>query len=307
LPIEQEFEVLPVGNTGDRTRALLKIQDGCDNSCSYCVIPLVRGAARSLPPDLAAEHARQLGHMGFREIVITGIEISSYGKDIMGSPSLADAIREISAAVPNARLRLGSLDPGIITEAFCTDMSRISNLCRHFHISLQSGCDATLRRMGRKYETGTVFAMLGQLRRKFPGCGITADIITGFPGETETEFEQTIRFIRAAAFSDMHIFRFSPRPGTAAAEMPEQIPKVVRRDRARMLAKAAGEMSLEFKKSQIGSAVEVLLERKLGHCWTGHSGNYIEVTLISGGEKNSLVPVRLTELRGDLVWGHIID
>jgi len=299
------FEELVPGGSPGRTRALLKIQDGCDSFCTYCIIPHARGRSRSLPVVRATEHARRLNELGYREIVITGIEISSYGKDLSGTPALVDVVYEISAAAPHARLRLGSLDPGFVTERFCSELSAINNMCNHFHLSLQSGCDETLRRMGRRYDTNHVISVIGSLRRYFPGCGITADLITGFPGETDNEFEQTTTFIRRAAFSGMHIFPFSPRPGTPAAVMPEQVGKSIRKERARTATVIADEMELDFKQGQIGKAVEVLFERKRGGFWTGHSRNYIEVTAKSGGEPNSVQNVQISDVSDGFVWGEI--
>ena len=301
------FEELIPGASGGRTRALLKIQDGCDNYCAYCVIPYARGRARSLPLHRAAEHARMLDEQGFREIVITGIEISSYGKDLAENTSLDDTIRIISRSAPRARLRLGSLDPGAITEKFCNELSMIPNLCDHFHISLQSGCDDTLRRMRRKYDTNTVYKAISLLRKQFPDCGLTADLIVGFPGETEAEFKQTLEFIKIAAFSNMHIFPYSPRPGTPAADMPEQVAKSVKRERARVAALEAGEMARGFKLAQIGKIVKVLFEHKRDDFWTGHSGNYLEITVKDDAGKNSVHSVRIISIDNERIWGEISD
>jgi len=300
------FEELPPGGASGRTRALLKIQDGCDNFCAYCIVPYARGRARSLQPQRAADHARWLEAQGFREIVITGIEISSYGKDLEGSPLLTDVVREIGAAAPGARLRLGSLDPGVVTESFCEKLRPVKNLCGHFHLSLQSGCDETLRRMGRKYDTDTVSGAITMLRKHFTDCGITADLITGFPGETVTEFEQTLAFIKSAGFSGMHIFPFSPRPGTQAAAMQGQISRDVRRERAHIAAAVAGEMATGFRLSQIGKIAAVLFERRREGFWTGHSGNYIEVTVREGGARNRVDPVRITSVSDGTVWGEML-
>ena len=313
-----EFEDLPPGGVDGRTRALLKIQDGCDNFCAYCVIPYARGRVRSLLPHKAVEYARQLDERGFLEIVITGIEISSYGKDLLryeesgdegaAHSALVGVIRGISAAAPHARLRLGSLDPGAITEAFCHELSTIKNLCDHFHLSLQSGCDETLRRMGRKYSTDTVLETILSLRRHFPECGITADLITGFPGETDMEFEQTLDFIKSASFSGMHIFPFSPRPGTRAAVMPGQIKKGIRYERAKIASASAEDMALDFRLAQIGKTVEVLFERERDGHWIGHSRNYMEVAVNNGGVRNVIMPVLITGVNADgVVFGMICD
>jgi len=300
------FEDISPGAGASRTRALLKIQDGCSNYCAYCIVPFIRGPARSLPVSRAAENARLLGERGFREIVVTGIEISSYGKDLDGAPSLPDAVREICAAAPNARIRLGSLDPAAVTGEFCLKLGEIPNLCDHFHLSLQSGCDDTLRRMGRKYGMGAVLGALESLRRLFPGCGITADLIAGFPGETDEEFAQTLRLIKAAGFSDMHIFPYSPRPGTRAADMPGQVEKSVKRERARIAAAVAEEMAHSFRLALVGKTVDVLFERKRGGYWTGHSGNYVEVAAKNGGARNSVCCVRITDVKDGLVRGLLV-
>ena len=299
----RQIETGEAASRHGRTRALLKIQDGCDNRCAYCVIPNARGQARSLPPERAAEHARILAKQGFREIVITGIEISSYGAGLAGNTSLTDVVRRISAAAPGARLRLGSLDPRIMTGEFCRELSGFENLCDHFHLSLQSGCDDTLIRMGRGYGTDKVTEAASSLRGLFPDCGITADLIVGFPGETEDEFERTLGFIRSVSFSDMHIFPFSARPGTRAASMPGQIEKKVISERARAAAAVAADMAGGFRRGMIGKTAEVLFERERGGYWTGHSGSYVEVAAESGGSKNAVGRLLITRAEDGRVWG----
>ena len=314
------FEQLPPGSAAGRTRALLKIQDGCDNFCAYCVIPYVRGRVRSLPPQKAAEYARRLEGQGFREIVVTGIEISSYGKDLQDGVSLPDAAAMIGEAAPNARIRLGSLDPGTVDAAFCGAMASIPNICGHFHLSLQSGCDDTLLRMGRKYDTAAAQEAVALLRARFPDCGITADLITGFPGETDAEFARTMEFITAAEFSDMHIFPFSPRPGTRAAVMPDQVEKEVRRERARIASRAAEDMAGAFKRSLTGKKLRVLFERELNGAVLGHSDNYVEVAVRTpawgGGAlfdsgagssmRNTIHTVQISSVEDGVVWAEIV-
>ena len=300
------FEELTPGTAAGRTRSMLKIQDGCDNFCTYCVVPYARGRSRSLPVSRAVLHAKRLADEGFREIIITGIEICSYGKDLRDATTLTGALREIGKAAPMARIRLGSLDPAAITEEFCLELSATPNLCGHFHLSLQSGCDGTLRRMGRNYVAGDALAAISRLRELFPDCGITADLIVGFPGETDAEFEETMGLIITAAFSDMHIFPFSPRPGTPAAVMKDQVEKSARRERARIAATAAAEMARDFRLSQVGKSVEVLFERKRGGYSVGHSGNYLEVAVKNGVESGGVHTVRITDAPDKLVLGEIV-
>ena len=200
------FEPLPAGAAGGRTRAMLKIQDGCDNFCTYCVIPYTRGRVRSLPLADCANQAAELAAEGFAEIVVTGIEIASYGKDLPGKPGLADAIEAISNAAPETRLRLGSLEPTVVTEAFCQKLAALGNVCPHFHLSLQSGCDDTLRRMKRKYDTAAFYRCCETLRRYFADCSLTADLICGFPGETEEHFAETLAFLEKCGFLFVHAF-----------------------------------------------------------------------------------------------------
>jgi len=307
------IEELPPGSTASRTRALLKIQDGCNNFCSYCIVPYIRGRSRSLLLELIVEYAKQLGEQGYKEIVITGIEISSYGKDLENktdepSPclSLLTAIQTIHAAAPNARLRLGSLDPAIMTDEFCKELFKIPNLCNHFHLSLQSGCDETLQRMGRKYTAEQVLKNIKSIRKHFKDCGITADLITGFPGETEDEFNQTLDFIEKAAFSDMHIFPYSLRPGTKAAKMPDQIEKNTKKERARAAINKAKEMTDAFKRAHIGKTLEVLFEQEKDGVSKGHSSNYLEIYVNEEIERNTIKNVKITSLKKNRLFGEIV-
>ena len=196
---------------------MLKVEDGCVNFCSYCIIPYARGPVRSLPLQDAAAQAAKLAEEGYRELVLTGIEISSWGRDLEGKPGLIDLIEAVCAAAPGCRVRLGSLEPRTITEEFCARAVKLDNLCPHFHLSMQSGCDATLKRMNRRYDTARFFESVRLLREHFQKPAVTTDMIVGFPGETEEEFVQSLDFIQRCAFSAMHIFPYSKRPGTPAA------------------------------------------------------------------------------------------
>jgi len=303
------FEELPVGTMhmgSGRTRAFLKIEDGCDNYCAYCIIPYARGAVRSLPIERVTEQSKQLQEQGFKEIVITGIEISSYGKDLDSDVTIIDAIREISIAAPETRLRLGSLGPSVFTDKFCKALSKIPNLCNHFHLSLQSGNDETLNRMGRKYDTETVMRTISNLRDLFSNCGITADLIVGFPGETDEEFNRTIEFIQKANFSGMHIFPFSKRARTRAADMPNQIAKTVSRARACTAREVADAMGTAFLSSQIGKTLKVLIEREEQGCWVGHSENYLEVSAKGETKKNELIDVYIEKQENGRLIGEIL-
>ena len=202
----REFELLPPGGLEERTRAMLKVQDGCVNFCTYCIIPYTRGPVRSAPLETAVEQAKALARRGYREIVLTGIEIASWGVDLPGKPEMTLLIEEICKAVPNLRIRLGSLEPRVVTEGFCRRLSALPNLCPQFHLSMQSGCDATLKRMNRKYDTRRYLESVELLNRFFDRPAITTDLITGFPEETEEEFAQTLDFIRKCGFAQMHIF-----------------------------------------------------------------------------------------------------
>ena len=202
----REFEILPAGGLEERTRAMLKVQDGCVNFCSYCIIPYTRGPIRSAPLELAVEQAKELAARGYKEIVVTGIEIASWGFDLPGRPPVTDLIEALCAAVPELRVRLGSLEPRIVTEEFCERLKKYPNLCPQFHLSMQSGCDTVLARMKRKYDTARYYESVELLNKYFPGCAVTTDMIVAFPGETEEEFAESLVFIRKCGFADMHIF-----------------------------------------------------------------------------------------------------
>ena len=229
----RQYEHLPAGGLEGRTRAMLKVEDGCVNFCTYCIIPYARGPIRSLPLEEAACEAKRLAGAGYRELVLTGIEISSWGHDLKNGQGLIDLVEAVCAAAPECRVRLGSLEPRTVTEDFCRRAAALPNLCPHFHLSMQSGCDATLKRMNRKYDSARYYESVTLLREHFDRPGITTDLIVGFPGETEEEFDQTLDFVRRCAFSAMHIFPYSRRTGTPAATLPGQVPKAEKEARAR--------------------------------------------------------------------------
>ena len=271
------FEVLPAGGMEGRTRALLKVEDGCVNFCSYCIIPYARGPIRSLPLSDAVAETVRLAEEGYLELVITGIEISSWGRDLENKPELIDLIEAVCSAAPNLRIRLGSLEPRTITEDFCRRAAALSNLCPHFHLSLQSGCDETLKRMNRKYDTARYYESVTLLNKYFDTPAVTTDLIVGFPCESEEEFSSTLAFIQKCAFSSMHIFPYSPRPGTPAAAMKEQVHPSVKEERARRAAEVAKAMEQTYLNRLIGRTLSVLFEQDENGCSKGHALNYVEV------------------------------
>ena len=300
------YEELPAGAVSGRTRAMLKIQDGCVNFCTYCIIPYTRGRLRSLPLEKAAAEAHRLAEEGYRELVLTGIEIASYGVDLPGKPGLADVVCAVAENAGTMRIRLGSLEPTVITEDFCRRLSESGKLCRHFHLSLQSGCDKTLKAMNRKYDTQRFFEATELLRRSFPGCGITCDLITGFPGETDEDFAQTLSFIRQCAFSAMHIFPYSRRPGTPADKMPQQCTNAVKARRAALAQAVCEEMRRAFLDSSVGQTLPVLFETEEDGRWTGHSDTYVLVSAEGKELRNQLLPVKITHIAGDGLAGLIM-
>ena len=300
----RDFEVLPAGGMAARTRAMLKVEDGCVNFCTYCIIPFARGPVRSLPMAEAERQTRELAAEGYREIVLTGIEISSYGRDLSGDVSLIDLIELVCRAAPEVRVRLGSLEPRTVTRAFCERAARLPNLCPHFHLSLQSGCDATLRRMNRRYDTARYLESCELLRSHFDDPAITTDLITGFPEETEAEFAETLSFIRRCGFADMHIFPYSIRPGTRAAEMA-QVEKAVKEERAARAAAAAGEMRGAYLNRCVGRTLSVLFEGAETRGSAGHAMNYAEVRVDEPDLRNQVRRVRVTRSDGERLYGEI--
>ena len=301
------FEVLPAGGMASRTRAMLKVEDGCVNFCTYCIIPFARGPVRSLPLEIAVEQTAELRTQGYREIVITGIEISSYGRDLPGNVGLIDLLEAVSAAAGDMRIRLGSLEPRTVTEDFCRRAVKLPNLCPHFHLSLQSGCDATLRRMNRKYDTARFYQSVELLNQWFDRPAITTDLITGFPGETEEEFTATLAFIRRCRFAAMHVFPYSIRPGTKAAAM-EQIPAAVKEERAHRAAAVAGEMHRAYLDGCVGKTYPVLFEQPgRAGCYTGHAPNYMEVEAPGEDLHNRVLSVRITGTDGEKLLGEVVE
>lgn len=296
------FEVLPAGGLAARTRAMLKVEDGCVNFCSYCIIPYARGPVRSLNLEAARKETKRLRKEGYREIVVTGIEISSWGQDLPGKPGLIDLMEAICQEAGDMRVRLGSLEPRTITEDFCRRAAGLENLCPHFHLSMQSGCDKTLRRMNRKYDTARYRKSVELLNVFFQRPAVTTDWIVGFPGETEEEFSATMAFVQACGFAEMHIFPYSIRPGTPAAGM-EQVPKAVKEERAARAAVLAEELHQAYLSGCVGAVYEVLFEQSAGGLYQGHAPNYMCVGVKTDGLHNQTVPVKIVGVAGDILLG----
>lgn len=257
----------------DKARAEIKVQDGCDRYCTYCLIPYARGPVRSRDLNEVYEEVSQLAKSGIKEIVITGIHISSYGKDLTPKLTLIDLLEKIHDIKGIERIRLGSLEPLIVTEEFVERLKKLSKVCNHFHLSLQSGCDETLKRMNRRYTTEEFRKIVSILRNNIPEVALTTDIIVGFPGETEEEFDATYKFLKEIAFSKMHVFKYSPRKGTKAAEFKDQIDGITKNKRSDVLIELSNKNEEKFAKQYIGKEIEVLFENEK----EGHTTNYIKV------------------------------
>ena len=300
------YEPLTIHNHEGHTRAVMKIQEGCDNHCTYCIIPSVRGTIRSRPVDAIREEAAALAEAGFQELVLTGIHLTSYGRDLEGRPSLAAAVK--AACVPGiTRVRLGSLEPRVATDAFVEELSALPQICPQFHLALQSGSDAVLRRMKRGYNTTQFLAAAERIRRTWPNAAFTTDVIVGFPGETEEEFEETLRFSETIGFARMHVFPFSPRETTPAAVMPDQIPEHVKADRVKRLIALGDRLALHYHEAQLGKMAPVLLEESLEDGgMVGYTPEYIHVR-VPHGESGKVVNVRLAAIEGDGMLGEYVE
>lgn len=278
---KHDFEELFIDQTKEHTRAFIKVQDGCNQFCSYCIIPYARGRVRSRRFENVIAEVERLAANGFKEVVLTGIHLSSYGVDFEETTGLLELIQAVNAVKGIERIRLGSLEPKIVTEHFASELSKLDKICPHFHLSLQSGCDATLKRMNRKYTTKEYERGCELLRKYFVHPAITTDVIVGFPGETEEEFEQTKAYLEHIHFYEMHIFKYSKRKGTRAAVMPDQIDEQIKAARSEKLIALGHDMSKEFRKFYIGKNEEVLFEEKavIGdkEYFVGYTKEYVKV------------------------------
>lgn len=286
----------------EKTRAAIKVQDGCDRFCSYCIIPYARGRVRSRKPESVISEIEEVARKGIKEIVITGIHIASYGKDFKEEYKLIDLLEEINKINGIERIRLGSIEPPIITDAFMSRLSKLEKICHHFHLSLQSGCDETLKRMNRRYTTEEFKKVVERLRNTYEDAILTTDIIVGFPGETEDEFNKTYEFLKKIKFYKMHVFPYSIRKGTKAAEMQNQIDGNEKERRSKILIELSNKNELYYNNEYIGKTVEVLIEENS----KGHTANYVLVK-VEGAQNidNKIVKVAIKEVENEYLIGDL--
>ena len=276
---ESQYEELTVTHGQSRVRAGIKIQDGCSNFCAYCIIPYARGPVRSRPLTRILEEAQALGEARYAEVVLTGIHLASYGRDLEDGTTLLDVLTALDSVPGIRRIRLGSLEPVVITPAFVEAAAGLSKLCPQFHLSLQSGCDTTLQRMNRHYTTDEYAAAAELLNTHFPDAALTTDVMVGFPGENEEEFGQSLDFCRAMKFAQMHIFPYSPREGTRAASMPMQVPEAEKARRSHEMLHLASHMKATFYRQYVGQSLEVLLEQQKDSFYHATTANYMDVRI----------------------------
>jgi threonylcarbamoyladenosine tRNA methylthiotransferase MtaB len=285
-----------------RNRAFLKVQDGCHNFCSYCIVPYVRSREVSIPVSEIVNQVKQKSAAGFREVVLTGTEIGAYSSD---GTDIAGLLKSILDETDISRLRLSSLQPPDISEKL-VELWRDPRLCPHFHLSLQSGSDAVLKRMKRRYTVADYLRAVALIRDSVPGVAITTDVIVGFPGETGVDFRETLEFCRDMQFARIHVFPFSPRPGTAAAAMPDQLSVSVKKERSQIMLSLAKESARGFQQKFLGRTLEVLWEQSSGGVWSGFSGNYIRIYTRSNRDiADKLLPVKLTKFYREGLWGEL--
>ena len=296
--VMQQKEYVELGKITytEKTRAVIKVQDGCDRFCSYCIIPYARGRVRSREPEKVITEIKKIAQQGIKEVVITGIHIASYGKDFKKDYKLIDLLEEINQVNGIQRIRLGSIEPLLITEEFVERLSKLEKICHHFHLSLQSGCDATLKRMNRRYSIQEFQEIVERLRSVYQDAILTTDIIVGFPQESEEEFKETYAFLKKIKFYKMHVFKYSPRKGTKAAQMLGQIDGKIKEERSQKLIKLSDENEREYHEKYLGKQVEILCEEEKNGYYQGHTKNYILVKVKSKEDlENQIVEVKCIE------------
>ena len=299
------FEPLLITHQEGRTRATLKIQEGCDRFCTYCIIPYVRGGIRSRSVQDVRDEAARLAQAGYREIVLTGIHLTSYGRDLKNGDTLLSVIRAVHDIAGVERIRLGSLEPVIATADFARALGEMPKLCPQFHLALQSGCDSVLRRMRRRYDTATFRESAQALRAVFPDCALTTDVMSGFPGETDAEHRQSLDFCREMRFARMHVFPYSEREGTAAATMPDPVPRHIREERARELIALGAGMAEDYRRAQLGTVRRVLFEQCAEGVSVGYTPEYMRCEAL-GTVCGQTLPVRMTGLLPEGFSGEIV-
>ena len=277
----------------EKTRALIKVQDGCNNFCSYCIIPYAKGRVRSRKLESVVKEITEIAAKGIKEVVITGIHVASYGIDFDNNTRLIDLLEAIQKIDGIKRIRLGSLEPNIITEEFVNRLKKVTKMCDHFHLSLQSGCDETLKRMNRKYTAETFEKEVNLLRKTFPDVALTTDVIVGFPGETEEEFNETYKYLSKIRFTKLHVFKYSPRKGTVAAKMKNQIDSTVKEKRSHKLIELSNECEIEFLDRYVGKELKVLFEKQDGEYIKGHTTNYLVVKAKETELENQIKDVKI--------------
>lgn len=296
---EKEFERLKVSNLKDRTRAYIKIQEGCNRYCTYCIIPYARGPVRSRKPEDVIDEVKTLAKNGFKEIVLTGIHVASYGLDLENI-TLADIIEQVHSVEGIERIRFSSMEPKAVDDEFVARMAKLPKVCEHYHLSLQSGSDATLKKMNRRYTSEEYAVACERLRKAFPDVAITTDIIVGFPMETDENFNESYDFAEKVRLSKIHVFPYSPKTGTPAAKIRPQIAPDVKNERSHKMLELSTRLNKEFMSRYIGSNMEVLFERLEGNYYEGHTRNYIKVLCKSDNDlTNQLVNVKLTDIAGE--------
>ena len=304
---EKEFEPLQISRLTNRTRAYIKIQEGCNRYCTYCIIPYARGPIRSRKPEEVIEEVKKLAENGFKEVVLTGIHVASYGLDL-GNITLADIIEKVHSVNGIERIRFSSMEPLAIDDDFVARMAKLPKVCDHYHLSLQSGCNRTLKRMNRKYNAEQYAEACERLRNAFPNVAITTDIIVGFPDETEEDFKESLAFAKKMKLDKIHTFPYSPKKGTPAAKMKNQISGDVKSQRSKEMIALSDKMNIDFLNNNIGKTVPVLFEDMENGFWQGHTTNYIKV-LVKSDENlnNKIVDVKLDKIHGvEIVEGTVV-
>ena len=303
---ERVFEPLSIQKLANRTRAYLKIQDGCSQYCSYCIIPYARGPIRSREPQEVVAEVKRLAKNGFKEVVLTGIHVASYGKDRRDT-SLLDILKQVHEVEGIERIRFSSIEPNVVTEEFAQTMAALPKVCDHFHLSLQSGCDKTLKEMNRKYDTEKYRQAAATLRKYLPKVALTTDIIVGFPGETEEDFRESYAFAQEIGFAKIHVFPYSPKRGTPAAARKDQLLNAVKSERSHTLIQLSDRMAADFLADAVGTDAEVLYERAVGEgIYEGHTTNYMKVHGRSEADlTNRIAKTHITRAEGEMLFGDV--